>query len=120
MEKEFNGFVSENSVIIVAAVVSLLFKEFIINIVKSLVFRMTSGLKEDDVLIFWDGSKSVARIVRIGWMSTTLFLYEVNAQGIVTGGHRITMQNIKLENVKLLKRLSMIDESDLKIFAKDK
>ena len=120
MEKEFNGFISENSVLIVAAISSLLFKEFIINIVKSLVFRMTSGLKEDDVLIFWDGSKSVARIVRIGWMSTTLFLYEVNAQGIVTGGHRITMQNIKLENVKLLKRLSMIDESDLKIFAKDK
>lgn len=120
MEKELNGFISGNSALIVAGVISLLFKEFIINIVKSLVFRMTSGLKEDDVLIFWDGSKSLARIVRIGWMSTTLFLYDVNAQGVVTGGHRITMQNVKLENVKLLKRLSMIDDSDLKIFAKGK
>jgi len=120
MEKEFNGFISDNSVLIVAAVASLLFKEFIINIVKSLVFRMTSGLKEDDVLIFWDGSKSVARIVRIGWMSTTLFIYDVSAEGVVTGGHRITMQNVKFENVKLLKRLSMIDECDLKTFRKDK
>lgn len=120
MEKEFNAFISENSVLLVAGVGSLLFKEFIINIVKSLIFRITSGLKEDDVLIFWDGSKNPARIVRIGWMSTTLFLYDVNEQGIVTGGHRITMQNVKLENVKLLKRLSMIDEADLKMFKKDK
>lgn len=120
MEKEFNAFISENSALLVACVVSLLFKEFIINIVKSLVFRITSGLKEDDILIFWDGSKNPARIVRIGWMSTTLFLYDVDQQGMVTGGHRITMQNIKLENIKLLKRLSMIDEADLKMFKKDK
>ena len=77
MEQQFNAFISQHTVLLVAGVGSLLFKEFIINIVKSVIFRMTSGLKEDDVLIFWDGSKNPARIVRIGWMSTTLFLYDV-------------------------------------------
>ena len=119
MEKEFNRFISEYSVLLIAGVVSLLFKEFIINIVKSLLFRITSGFKEDDVLIFWDGTKNPARIVRIGWMSTTLFLYEVDSNGIITGGHRITMPNCKLENVKLLKRLSKIEEEDLKTFKKN-
>ena len=119
MEKEFNGFISEYSVLLVAGVASLLFKEFIINIVKSLLFRMTSGFKEDDVLVFWDGTKSPARIVRMGWMSTTLFLYEVDANGIITGGHRITMPNCKLESVKLLKRLSKIEEDDLKMSKKN-
>ena len=118
MEQQLNSFISQNTAVIIAAIFSLLFKEFIINIVKSLVFRITSGLKEDDVLVFWDGSKSPARIVRIGWLSTTLFLYDINSEGIVTGGYRITMQNSKLESVKLLKHLSMIPESDLKMFKK--
>ena len=80
---------------------------------------MTSGFKEDDVLVFWDGVKTPARIVRMGWMSTTLFLYEVDTSGIVTGGHRISMPNCKLESVKLLKRLSKIEEDDLKISKKN-
>lgn len=118
MEKEFNNFISENSVILIAGVASLFFKEFITNIVKSLLFRITSGLNEDDILIFWDGSKSPARIVRIGWLSTTLFLYDVDEKGIITGGHSITLQNFKLESVKLLKRLASIDENDLKSIAR--
>lgn len=65
MEKEFNAFISENSVLLVAGVGSLLFKEFIINIVKSLLFRMTAGLKEDDVLIFWDGSKTLRALLEL-------------------------------------------------------
>ena len=118
MEDQMNSFVSQNSVLLVAGVVSLLFKEFIINIVKSIIFKMTSGLKEDDVLMFWDGTKSPARIVRIGLMSTTLFIYDVNDEGVITGGSRLVMQNVKLENVKFLKRLSMIDDADLKQFKK--
>lgn len=117
MGKEFNSFISESSIFLIVGVFSLLFKEFIINIVKSLLFRITSGFKEDDVLVFWDGTKNPARIVRIGWLSTTLFLYEVDEKGLIVGGHRITMQNCKLESVKLLKRLSKIEEEDLK-FAK--
>ena len=50
MEDQINSFVSQNSVLLVAGVASLLFKEFIINIVKSIIFKMTSGLKEDDIL----------------------------------------------------------------------
>ena len=118
MEQQLNSFLSQNTAIIIAAIFSLLFKEFIINIVKSLVFRITADLKEDDVVVFWDGSKTPARIVRIGWLSTTLFLYDINSEGVITGGHRITMQNSKLENVKLLKYLATIPENDLKIFKK--
>jgi hypothetical protein len=55
----------------------------------------------------------------MGWMSTTLFLYEVDPNGIITGGHRITMPNCKLESVKLLKRLSKIEEDDLKMSKKN-
>jgi glycerol-3-phosphate responsive antiterminator len=51
-------------------------------------------------------------------MSTTLFIYDVNEEGIITGGSRLVMQNVKLENVKFLKRLSMIDDADLKQFKK--
>jgi hypothetical protein len=47
-----------------------------------------------------------------------LFLYDVDEKGIITGGHSITLQNFKLESVKLLKRLASIDENDLKSIAR--
>jgi hypothetical protein len=50
---------------------------------------------------------------------TTQNLFDLTGRtAIITGGSRLVMQNVKLENVKFLKRLSMIDDADLKQFKK--
>ena len=66
-------------------------------------------LNTDDVIIF-DGRP--ARVVRVGFWKTILFVYEVgcvNGKAIVKGGNKVAIQNDKLKDYMIEKPLPMLD-----------
>ena len=66
-------------------------------------------LNTDDVIIF-DGRP--ARVVRVGFWKTILFVYEVgcvNGKAIVKGGNKVAIQNDKLKDHLIEKPLPMLD-----------
>jgi hypothetical protein len=66
-------------------------------------------LNTDDVIIF-DGRP--ARVVRVGWWKTILFVYEVgchNNKAFVKGGNKVAIQNDKLKDHMIEKPLPMLD-----------
>ena len=66
-------------------------------------------LNTDDVIIF-DGRP--ARVVRVGFWKTILFVYEVgctNGKPFIKGGNKVAIQNDKLKDHMIEKPLPMLD-----------
>ena len=66
-------------------------------------------LNTDDVIIFNDRP---ARVVRVGFWKTILFVYEVghaNGKPYIKGGNKVAIQNDKLKEHMIEKPLPMLD-----------
>ena len=66
-------------------------------------------LNTDDVIIFYGRP---ARVVRVGFWKTILFVYEVgcaNGKAFVKGGNKVAVQNDKLKDHLIEKPLPMLD-----------
>ena len=66
-------------------------------------------LNTDDVIIFNDRP---ARVVRVGFWKTILFVYEVghvNGKPYIKGGNKVAIQNDKLKDHTIEKPLPMLD-----------
>ena len=66
-------------------------------------------LNTDDVIIFDDRP---ARVVRVGFWKTILFVYEVgcnNCKPYIKGGNKVAIQNDKLKDHMIEKPLPMLD-----------
>jgi hypothetical protein len=72
---------------------------------------MGNDYNEDDVVEV-DGKPS--RIVRVGMWSTTFFTYDVR-DGIIVGGSKLVVQNVKLKDLKIEKPLPLLDLSKYKV-----
>ena len=66
-------------------------------------------LNTDDVIIF---DERPARVVRVGFWKTILFVYEVgcsNGKPYIKGGNKVAIQNDKLKDHMIEKPLPMLD-----------
>ena len=72
-------------------------------------FLFLIGRNTDDVIIF-DGRP--ARVVRVGFWKTILFVYEVgcaDGKPFIKGGNKVAIQNDKLKDHMIEKPLPMLD-----------
>ena len=83
------------------------------NTIESLIeaIKVFAGddLNTDDVIIF---DSRPARVVRVGFWKTILFVYEVgcsNGKAYVKGGNKVAIQNDKLKDHMIEKPLPMLD-----------
>lgn len=83
------------------------------NTIESLIeaIKVFAGddLNTDDVIIF-DGRP--ARVVRVGFWKTILFVYEVgcsDGKAYIKGGNKVAIQNDKLKDHMIEKPLPMLD-----------
>ena len=77
-------------------------------------------LNTDDVIIFDDRP---ARVVRVGFWKTILFVYEVgcnNGKPYIKGGNKVAIQNDKLKDHMIEKPLPMLDLKKLDDCTEDK
>jgi len=89
----------------------LLFRQTIESFVAGVMIFMGNDYNEDDVVEV-DGKPS--RIVRVGMWSTTFFTYDVR-NGIIVGGSKLVIQNVKLKDLKIEKPLPLLDLSKYKV-----
>jgi hypothetical protein len=94
-----------------AGAAMLLFRQTIESFVAGVMIFMGNDYNEDDVVEV-DGKPS--RIVRVGMWSTTFFTYDVR-DGIIVGGSKLVVQNIKLKDLKIEKPLPLLDLSKYKV-----
>ena len=92
-------------------VLTLLFRSTIEKLVAGFMVFRGNDYNEDDVVEV-DGKPS--RIVRVGMWSTTFFTYDVR-NGIIVGGSKLVVQNIKLKDLKIEKPLPLLDLSKYKV-----
>jgi len=66
-------------------------------------------LNTDDVIIF---DNRPARVVRVGFWKTILFVYEVgcaDGKPFIKGGNKVAIQNVKIKDHMIEKPLPMLD-----------
>ena len=95
----------------IVGVLTLLFRSTIEKLVAGFIIFRGNDYNEDDVVEV-DGKPS--RIVRVGMWSTTFFTYDVR-DGIIVGGSKLVVQNIKLKDLKIEKPLPLLDLSKYKV-----
>ena len=99
----------EYSWIILTAFVFLMARSTIESIIEALKVFVGNDLNTDDVIIF---DERPARVVRVGWWKTILFIYEVgctDGKPYIKGGNKVAIQNDKLKDHMIEKPLQMLD-----------
>ena len=89
----------------VAAMVMLLFRSTVENVVAGLMVFIGNDYDEDDVIEL-DGKPG--RIVRVGIWKTVFFIYHV-VDGNIVSGDKLVVQNDKLKDMKISKPLPELD-----------
>ena len=111
IQEQVTGLIGKYGWMFLAGAAVLLFRTTIETSVAGLMIFMGNDYNEDDVVEV-DGKPS--RIVRVGMWSTTFFTYEVR-DGIIVGGSKLVVQNIKLKDLKIEKPLPLLDLSKYKV-----
>ena len=86
---------------------TLFFKESIRSVLSSMTVFYGNDINDDDVLLI-DGRP--ARVVRVGLMKTTFYLYTIDSNGNFINGTRRQIQNTELKSIIIEKPLSMFDD----------
>ena len=111
IQEQVTGLIGKYGWMFGAGVVVLLFRQTIESFVAGIMIFMGNDYNEDDVVEV-DGKPS--RIVRVGMWSTTFFTYDVR-NGIIVGGSKLVIQNVKLKDLKIEKPLPLLDLSKYKV-----
>ena len=111
IQEQVTGMIGKYGWMFLAGAAVLLFRTTIETSVAGLMIFMGNDYNEDDVVEV-DGKPS--RIVRVGMWSTTFFTYDVR-DGIIVGGSKLVVQNIKLKDLKIEKPLPLLDLSKYKV-----
>ena len=93
----------------VVAFVLLIGRSTIESAIEAIKVFAGGDLNTDDVIIF-EGRP--ARVVRVGFWKTILFVYEVgcsNGKPFIKGGNKVAIQNDKLKDHLIEKPLPMLD-----------
>ena len=89
----------------IAGLIVLLFQSSIKKLAASLFVFVGGDYKTDDV-VFVDGKP--ARIIRVGFVKTVFFIYDVH-EGKIVGGSKLVVQNEWLAKLKIEKPLQQLD-----------
>ena len=111
IQEQVTGLIGKYGWMFGAGVAILLFRQTIESFVAGVMIFMGGDYNEDDVVEV-DGKPS--RIVRVGMWSTTFFTYDVR-DGIIVGGSKLVVQNVKLKDLKIEKPLPLLDLSKYKV-----
>ena len=111
IQEQVTGLIGKYGWMFGAGAAILLFRQTIESFVAGLMIFMGNDYNEDDVVEV-DGKPS--RIVRVGMWSTTFFTYDVR-DGIIVGGSKLVVQNVKLKDLKIEKPLPLLDLSKYKV-----
>ena len=111
IQEQVTGLIGKYGWMFGAGAAMLLFRQTIESLVAGLMIFMGNDYNEDDVVEV-DGKPS--RIVRVGMWSTTFFTYDVR-DGIIVGGSKLVVQNVKLKDLKIEKPLPLLDLSKYKV-----
>ena len=111
IQEQVTGLIGKYGWMFGAGVAVLLFRQTIESFVAGIMIFMGNDYNEDDVVEV-DGKPS--RIVRVGIWSTTFFTYDVR-DGIIVGGSKLVIQNVKLKDLKIEKPLPLLDLSKYKV-----
>ena len=111
IQEQVTGLIGKYGWMFGAGAIMLLFRQTIESFVAGVMIFMGNDYNEDDVVEV-DGKPS--RIVRVGMWSTTFFTYDVR-DGIIVGGSKLVVQNVKLKDLKIEKPLPLLDLSKYKV-----
>ena len=111
IQEQVTGLIGKYGWMFGAGAAILLFRQTIESLVAGIMIFMGNDYNEDDVVEV-DGKPS--RIVRVGMWSTTFFTYDVR-DGIIVGGSKLVVQNVKLKDLKIEKPLPLLDLSKYKV-----
>ena len=111
IQEQVTGLIGKYGWMFGAGAAILLFRQTIESFVAGIMIFMGNDYNEDDVVEV-DGKPS--RIVRVGMWSTTFFTYDVR-NGIIVGGSKLVIQNVKLKDLKIEKPLPLLDLSKYKV-----
>ena len=110
MEQEaIEGLIGEYGWMAAVAFVFLIGRNTIETAIEAIKVFAGDDLNTDDTIIF-DGRP--ARVVRVGFLKTILFIYEVgcaDGKAFVKGGNKVAIQNDKLTDHLIENPLPMLD-----------
>ena len=105
LENIAKNLIGDYGWLFVAGLVLLLFQSSIKKLAASLFVFVGGDYKTDDV-VFVDGKP--ARIIRVGFVKTVFFIYDVH-EGKIVGGSKLVVQNEWLGRLKIEKPLQQLD-----------
>ena len=105
LENMAKNLIGDYGWLFVAGLLVLLFQSSIKKLAASLFVFVGGDYKTDDV-VFVDGKP--ARIIRVGFVKTVFFIYDVH-EGKIVGGSKLVVQNEWLAKLKIEKPLQQLD-----------
>lgn len=99
-------FIKDNSWLLFAGLLTLIFKSTLEKLVAGIFVFLGNDYNEDDIVIV---NGRPGRLVRVGITKSTFFLYDVNDDGVVTGGTKLVIQNERLSDMDIEKPLGKLE-----------
>ena len=107
LESMAKNLIGDYGWLFVAGLVLLLFQSSIKKLAASIFVFIGGDYRTDDV-VFVDGKPG--RIIRVGFIKTVFFIYDVH-EGKIVGGSKLVVQNEWLGKLKIEKPLQQLDLS---------
>ena len=105
LESMAKNLIGDYGWLFVAGLVILLFQSSIKKLAASIFVFIGGDYRTDDV-VFVDGKPG--RIIRVGFIKTVFFIYDVH-EGKIVGGSKLVVQNEWLGKLKIEKPLQQLD-----------
>ena len=105
LENIAKNLIGDYGWLFIVGLIILLFQSSIKKLVASIFVFTGNDYKTDDV-VFLDGKPG--RIIRVGFIKTVFFIYDVH-QGQIVGGSKLVIQNDDLGRLKIEKPLPQLD-----------
>ena len=105
LESMAKNLIGDYGWLFVAGLVLLLFQSSIKKLAASIFVFIGGDYRTDDV-VFVDGKPG--RIIRVGFVKTVFFIYDVH-EGKIVGGSKLVVQNEWLGKLKIEKPLQQLD-----------
>ena len=105
LESMAKNLIGDYGWLFVAGLVILLFQSSIKKLAASIFVFIGGDYRTDDV-VFVDGKPG--RIIRVGFIKTVFFIYDVH-EGKIVGGSKLLVQNEWLGKLKIEKPLQQLD-----------
>jgi len=107
LEDVAKNLIGDYGWLFIVGLIAILAQSSIKKLAASIFVFVGGDYKTDDV-VFVDGKP--ARIIRVGFVKTVFFIYDVH-EGKIVGGSKLVVANSKLKDLKIEKPLPNLDLS---------